>query len=211
MPTYENVIPLSQASFSGKLPRKPHNQAVRSREYLTKAEVGKLMKVARNTGRHGHRDATLILMAYRHALRVSELVALRWEQIDLSQGLLHVVRRKNGVDCSHPLRGPELRALRQLQRDYPETSYVFVTERNGPLTPSTVRKLMARENAGTPFRFTRICCVTGCLSERCDDLKVPMEYICDRGDSVMHPEADRKISDLLLRLEPSKLAVKCIE
>ena len=62
MPTYENVIPLSQASFSGKLPRKPHNQAVRSREYLTEAEVGKLMKAARNTGRHGHRDATLILI-----------------------------------------------------------------------------------------------------------------------------------------------------
>ena len=103
MPTYENVIPLSQASFSGKLPRKPSNQAVRSREYLTEAEVGKLMKAARNTGRHGHRDATLILIAYRHALRVAELVALRWEQIDLSQGLLHVVRRKNGVDCSHPL------------------------------------------------------------------------------------------------------------
>ena len=70
MPTYENVIPLSQASFSGKLPRKPRNQAVRSREYLTEAEVGKLMKAARNTGRHGHRDATLILIAYRHALRV---------------------------------------------------------------------------------------------------------------------------------------------
>ena len=153
MPTYENVIPLSQASFSGKLPRKPRNQAVRSREYLTEAEVGKLMKAARNTGRHGHRDATLILIAYRHALRVAELVALRWEQIDLSQGLLHVVRRKNGVDCSHPLRGPEIRALRQLLRDYPETPYVFVTERKGPLTASTVRKLVARagEKAGIAF------------------------------------------------------------
>jgi integrase len=144
MPTYANVIPLSQTSFSGKLPRKPRNQAVRSREYLTEVEVGKLMKAARNTGRHGHRDATLILVAYRHALRVAELVALRWEQINLSQGLLHVVRRKHGVDGSHPLRGPEIRALRQLQRDYPETPYVFVTERKGPLTASTVRKLVAR-------------------------------------------------------------------
>jgi integrase len=102
---------------------------------------------------HGHRDATLILLAYRHALRVAELVALRWEQIDLGQGLLHVVRRKHGVDCSHPLRGPEIRALRQLQRDYPETPYVFVTERKGPLTASTVRKLVARagELAGIAF------------------------------------------------------------
>jgi integrase len=144
MPSYQNLNRLPQASFSGKLPRKPCNQAVRSREYLTEAEVGKLMKAARKTGRHGHRDATLILLAYRHALRVAELVALRWEQIDLSQGLMHVVRRKNGIHCSHPLRGSEIRALRQLQRDYPETPYVFVTERNGPLTPSTVRKLVAR-------------------------------------------------------------------
>jgi site-specific recombinase XerD len=55
-----------------------------------------------------------------------------------------VVRRKNGVDCTHPLRGPEIRALPQLQRDYPERAYVFVTERKGPLTASTVRKLVTR-------------------------------------------------------------------
>ena len=111
------------------------------------------MKAARNTGRHGHRDVMLILIAYRHTLRIAELVALRWEQIDLSQRLLHVVRRNNGVDCSHPLRRPEIRALRQLQRDYPETPYVFVTERKGPLTASTVRKLVARagELAGIVF------------------------------------------------------------
>jgi type 1 fimbriae regulatory protein FimB/type 1 fimbriae regulatory protein FimE len=153
MPTYDNLICLPQASFSGKLPRKPRNHTVRSREYLTEAEVGKLIRAARNTGRHGHRNATLILIAYRHALRVAELVALRWEQIDLSQGLLHVVRRKNGVDCSHPLRGPEIRALRQLQRDYPETPYVFVTERKGPLTASTARKLMARAGEQAHLAF----------------------------------------------------------
>jgi type 1 fimbriae regulatory protein FimB/type 1 fimbriae regulatory protein FimE len=62
------------------------------------------MAAAKKTGRHGHRDATLILIGYRHALRVSELVSLRWDQVDLGQGLLHVVRRKNGVDCTHPLR-----------------------------------------------------------------------------------------------------------
>jgi integrase len=144
MPTYDNVVPLSQASFSGKLPKKPLNKNVRSREYLTEKEVDKLMVAARNTGRHGHRDATLILIGYRHALRVSELVSLRWDQIDLGKGLLHVVRRKNGVDSTHPLRGPEIRALRRLQRDYPDTPYVFVTERKGPLTTSTVRKLVTR-------------------------------------------------------------------
>ena len=144
MATYSNVIQLPQSSFSGKLPRKPRNKDVRSREYLTEKEVDRLMKTAREIGRHGHRDATLILLAYRHALRVSELVSLRWDQVDLTQGILHVHRAKNGTPSTHPIRGPEIRALRRLQRDYPDTPYLFVTERKGPLTTSTVRKLVTR-------------------------------------------------------------------
>jgi type 1 fimbriae regulatory protein FimE len=153
MATYDNVIPLSQHSFSGKLPRKPRNKDVRTREYLTEKEVDKLMAAAKGIGRHGHRDVTLILIGYRHALRVSELVSLRWDQTDLGKGLLHVVRRKNGVDSTHPLRGPELRALRRLQRDYPDTPYVFVTERGGPLTDSTFRKLIARAGLKAKIKF----------------------------------------------------------
>ena len=75
---------------------------------------------------------------------MSELVALRWDMVDLKQGLLHVSRLKNGVESVHPIRGPELRALRKLQRKYPDTPYLFVTERKGPLTTSTVRKIIAR-------------------------------------------------------------------
>ena len=153
MATYNNVIPLSQTSFSGKLPKKPRNQDVRSREYLTEKEVNQLMTAAKGMGRHGHRDATLILIGYRHALRVSELVSLRWDQVDLGTGLLHVVRRKNGVDSTHPLRGPEIRALKRLQRDYPDTPYVFVTERGGPLTDSTFRKLVARAGLKAKIKF----------------------------------------------------------
>ena len=85
------------------------------------------------------------MMAYRHALRVSELVALRWDQVDLEAGLLHVRRQKNGVPSTHLIRGPELRALRELRRRYPGTAgYLFVSERCGPLTTSTVRKMIAR-------------------------------------------------------------------
>ena len=89
-------------------------------------------------------DAAMILLAYRHGLRVSELVALRREQVDLQQGLLHVRRRKNGTPSTHPLRGVEIRALRQVLRDYPQTPYLFVTEHKGPMTDSTFRKLVAR-------------------------------------------------------------------
>lgn len=80
-------------------------------------------------GRHKLRNSTLILMAYRHGLRVSELVALRWEQIDFTGGTIYINRLKNGVSSTHPLRGVELRALQQLQRDYPESNYLFLSER----------------------------------------------------------------------------------
>jgi type 1 fimbriae regulatory protein FimB/type 1 fimbriae regulatory protein FimE len=109
-------------------------------------------KAAGKVGRHGSRDATLITLMYRHGFRVSEVVALRWDQIDLKQGLLHVTRLKNGVPSTHPLRGPELRALRQIQRDYPG-SYVFSTERGGPMTTATVRKMVSRAGAVAKLPF----------------------------------------------------------
>ncbi len=141
------------SSVHGNLPPKRiPNLAVRSREYLTPNEVEGLLSAAKRIGRHGHRDAALVLLAYRHGFRVSELIALRWDQIDLKQGLLHVNRLKNGTPSNHPIRGPEIRALRRLKRDYSATPYVFVTERKGPLTASTVRKMIARagRQAGLP-------------------------------------------------------------
>ena len=121
------------SSVHGNLPPKRiPNLAVRSREYLTPDEVKGLIKAAKNIGRHGHRDAALILLAYRHGFRVSELIALRWDQIDLKQGTLHVNRLKNGSESVHPLRGPELRALRRAQRDYPSSPYVFLERTERP-------------------------------------------------------------------------------
>ena len=137
---------------NGKVKRKPYKE-LRSREYLKPDEIENLMDAARETGRYGHRDKTLILIAYRHALRVSELISLRWDMVDLKKGLLHVSRLKNGIDSVHPLRGPELRALRKLLREYPDTPYLFITERGGPMTDSNVRKMVKRagENANIGF------------------------------------------------------------
>ena len=103
--------PRSRAAPSPSIPpRRQSNLDRRTREYLTPAEVEKLLQASSKVGRHGARDRTLILLAYRHALRVSELVTMRWEQIDLKAGLVHVARLKNGVPSTHPIRGPELRA-----------------------------------------------------------------------------------------------------
>ena len=136
------------------MPSRPRNLDVRQREHLTPGEVDKLMTAASATGRHGHRDRTVVLIAYRHGLRVSELTSLRWDQIDLKAGLLHVTRLKNGVPSTHPLRGPELRALRQVRKDYPEsTAYVFWTERGGPMTASGVRKIVARAGRSAKLGF----------------------------------------------------------
>lgn len=142
-------------AVNGKVspPRRQANSERRTREHLTPKEVDRLIDAASRTGRHTHRDAALVLIAYRHALRVSELVALRWDQIDFTQGLLHVARLKNGVPSTHPLRGPELRSLRRLQREGSGGPYVFTTERGGPLTTSNVRKMIARagKEAGLEF------------------------------------------------------------
>ena len=135
------------------LPTPPKYNQVREREYLLPDEVNRIIKAAKNVGRHGHRDITMVMMSYRHALRVSELVNLKWSQVDLSQGLIHVNRLKIGVASVHPLSGDEIRALRKLKRDYPDTQYIFITERLSPITTSTVRKMIKRagEVANIPF------------------------------------------------------------
>jgi type 1 fimbriae regulatory protein FimB/type 1 fimbriae regulatory protein FimE len=137
-----------------KVPLRRKNIEYRSREYLTEDEVDQLMNAAGRVGRHGHRDATLILLSYRHGLRVTELVSLRWEQVDLKQGLMHVNRLKHGNPSVHPLRGPELRALRRLQRDYSAMPYVFSSERKAPLTSDAIRKILGRAGKEARLPFT---------------------------------------------------------
>ena len=147
-----------QTPFSVKLPnlppKKPKNADCRSREYLTQSEVDKLRKAARSFGRHSHRDDTLILIMFRHGLRVGEVRTLRWDQTDLQQGLFHVRRLKNGIAATHPLRGVEIRALRKLVRAYPESPYVFVSERHAPLTDRLIRHIVARAGELAGFGFS---------------------------------------------------------
>lgn len=152
LPTRRRKAPIA---VNGKVapPKRRTNREVRSREHLTPDEAERVIAAAGGSGRHRGRDRTLLTLMYRHGLRVSEAVSLRWDQVDLKAGLLHVNRLKNGVPSTHPLRGPELRRLRQLRRDYPDGPYLFVSERGGPMTASNVRKLVTRagEAAGLGF------------------------------------------------------------
>lgn len=129
------------------------NSALRPREYLTPDEVRAIMKAAKSAGRYGHRDATMILVAYRHALRVSELVDLTWAQINFKAGRLEVQRKKNGTNSQHFLEGDEMRALRQLQRESKESPFVFNSERGGPLSRYKVNDILERAGkiAEIPF------------------------------------------------------------
>jgi type 1 fimbriae regulatory protein FimE len=130
------------------------NAGLRSREYLTPHEIAELKKAARKYSRQGHRDETLILIAFRHALRVGELITLKWDQVDLKTGLLHVKRLKNGLPSTHPLRGIELRALKMLKRDNPEAAYVFMSERGTPLSDRAVRHIVAKAGEQANLGFT---------------------------------------------------------
>lgn len=129
-----------------EMPVKPKNKEIRPREYLTSAEIEKLLSAAKRAGRYGHRDYTLILVMYRHGLRVSEAAALTWDQVDLDAGYMHVTRAKNGTDSTHPISGVEMRALRRLRREtrIDDPRFVFLSERGAPLTTSAVRKIIAR-------------------------------------------------------------------
>jgi integrase len=114
-------------------PRRRKNKELRGREHLTPDEMERLIKAAGKVGRHGHRDATMILIAFRHGLRATELLSMRRDQLMLDEKTVSVHRLKGSRSGEHPLTGREVRDLRRVLREYPDSSYVFVSERGGPL------------------------------------------------------------------------------
>ena len=148
-PTRTAPSTVKRTVLRGRLP----NTHYRTREYLTEREVQRLMKAA-GDNRHGHRDATMVLLAFRHGFRASERCALRWDQVDLVHGRLHVSRLKNGMPSVHPLTGTELRALRRLKREQEPGRYVFLSERGAPISAAGFRRMTERlgKAAKIPFK-----------------------------------------------------------
>ena len=136
------------------MPIRLKNADLRTREYLTDDEVQRLTEAAK-ANRHGHRDATMILVAYRHGLRASELTDLRWDQVEFTSATLHVRRVKQGTPSTHPIQGDELRALRRLHREQdPKSPFVFTSERGTPFATAGFARMIERAGveAGLGFK-----------------------------------------------------------
>jgi type 1 fimbriae regulatory protein FimB/type 1 fimbriae regulatory protein FimE len=134
-------------------PKRLPNADLRTREYLTEAEVERLL-TATKRNRWGHRDGAMILVAYRHGLRASELTDLRWDQIDFATATLHVRRVKQGSPSTHPILGDELRRLRRLQREeQPKSPFVFTSERGAPFTTAGFARMIERTGTEAGFNF----------------------------------------------------------
>src|SRR4029078_7055189 len=134
-------------------PTRRPNADLRTREYLTEGEVERLLKAAQGN-RWGHRDGTMILVAYRHGLRASELTDLRWDQIDFATATLHVRRVKQGSPSTHPLLGDELRRLRRLQREQePKSPFVFTSVRGAPFSAAGFARMVERAGVEANLGF----------------------------------------------------------
>lgn len=134
-------------------PKRLPNTELRTREYLTENEVERLRDVAKRN-RYGHRDATMLLVGYRHGLRAAEIVDLRWGQVDFKTATLHVRRVKQGTPSIHPMPGDELRALRRLQREQqPASPFVFTSERGAPFTTAGFARIVERAGMAAKLGF----------------------------------------------------------
>jgi integrase len=132
------------------------------KDFLTQAEMKRFLDAARGS-RHGTRDHAMMLMTYRHGLRVSELTDLRLKDIDLGTARLYVRRKKDSLSTHQPIEGDELRALRawlreREQRGDARSGYLFLSER-GPMTRQALHYLVAEtgKRAGLPFHVIRTC------------------------------------------------------
>ena len=142
------------APAAGPPVKKTNTKAGRGREYLTEDEVSQLRREAGNMGRHGVRDQTMILVAYRHGLRVSELIAWQWDQIDMDAATVYVRRKKGSKSGMHTLQRDEIALLKRIGHNPRDrTGNVFRNERGGPMSESSFFKIIARagKEAGLPF------------------------------------------------------------
>lgn len=137
--------------FSYEL-KKVGAREIRTREYLTESEIEKLLAVAKTMPRHAFRNRCLVLTMFRHGLRAGEAGLLRWDDVDLKLGKIHVKRLKNGNPSIHPIYGLELRLLKQLEKSK-KSIYLFESERGGHLTGAGIKQVFYQLGNLANFNF----------------------------------------------------------
>ena len=135
------------------MPQARKHRARGTRDYVLPKEVDRLLKATINKGAHGHRNYTLILLCFRHGLKLGELVNLQWKMVDFKRKALHVSRSMNGINSVHPLSGTELKALRKLKKDYPRSRYLFVTSDGNRLTTRSVSRVVTEAGEAARLKF----------------------------------------------------------
>ena len=156
----------------------------RGRDFLGEAEIDRLLKAAKR-GRHGVRDHLLLLLLFRHGLRVSEAIALRRSDVDLDQARLWISRLKNGLSVEQPIAGDELRAIRRWLALREDTlPWLFVSERKQPLARQAVNYIVARAGEQAklghihPHMLRHSCGFT--LANKGHDLRLIQDYLGHR-------------------------------
>ncbi len=163
---------------------RPADAHERGRDFLGEAEITRLLKAAKR-GRHGVRDHLLLLLMFRHGLRVSEAIALRSSDVDLDQARLWISRLKNGLSVEQPIAGDELRAIRRWLALREDTlPWLFVSERKQPLTRQAVNYIVARAGKQAqlghinPHMLRHSCGFA--LANRGYDLRLIQDYLGHR-------------------------------
>ena len=117
-------------------------QSIAQRKYLTATEIEQLL-VAAMRGRYPDRDRLIILLSYRHGLRVSELIALQWSSVDFEKGRIYIHRMKRGRHGTHTLSQDEKSSLEALKKSHDGSGFIFTSERGGQMHRQNVNRIIS--------------------------------------------------------------------
>ncbi len=170
------------------------NDKLRGKRHLTDPEVARVCPAIQQNSRYPDRDELMVWMAFRHAFRVSELVNVKWQHIDLKAGQIAIKRMKNGIDTLHPISDKrELLLLRRMHREQGKSTigFVFKNERGNAVSANGFQKMFGKfSDKALGIKWNAHALRHGCgtaLIDRGHDLRTVQVYI---GHKKIHNTTD---------------------